>query len=95
MITPPGSVQYSTGGPKKCTLFPAVEVPEHAPTIITMEQQAKVLDAIPYERRGLFLCAATEALRLAELRGGSGGRASRGLHLAGVDRRTRDSTRAK
>jgi integrase len=48
--------------------FPAIEVPEHAPTIITMEQQAKILDAIPYERRGLFLCAATEALRLAELR---------------------------
>jgi hypothetical protein len=48
--------------------FPAVEVPEYAPTIITLEQQAKILDAIPWERRGLFLCVATEALRLGELR---------------------------
>jgi integrase len=48
--------------------FPAFEVPEYAPTIITLEQQAKILDAIPWERRGLFLCAATEALRVGELR---------------------------
>jgi integrase len=48
--------------------FPALEVPEYAPTIITLEQQAKILDAIPWERRGLFLCAATEALRVGELR---------------------------
>jgi len=48
--------------------FPSIEVPEHAPTIITLEQQRKILEAIPWERRGLFLCAATEALRLGELR---------------------------
>lgn len=48
--------------------FPAIEVPEYAPTSITLEQQAKILNAIPWERRGLFLCAATEALRLSELR---------------------------
>ncbi len=48
--------------------FPAFEVPEYAATFITLEQQAKILVAIPYERRGLFLCAATEALRLGELR---------------------------
>ena len=48
--------------------FPAFEVPEYAATFITLEQQAKILEAIPYERRGLFLCAATEALRLGELR---------------------------
>jgi len=48
--------------------FPPIEVPEHAPTIITLEQQQKILNAIPWERRGLFLCAAKEALRLGELR---------------------------
>jgi len=48
--------------------FPAIEVPEYAPTLITMEQQAKILAAIPWERRGLFLCKATEALRLSEAR---------------------------
>ncbi len=48
--------------------FPAIEVPEYAATFITLEQQAKIIEAIPWERRGLFLCAATEALRLAELR---------------------------
>ena len=48
--------------------FPPVEVPEYAPTLITMEQQAKILAAIPLERRGLFLCKATEALRLSEAR---------------------------
>ena len=48
--------------------FPAIEVPEYAATFITLEQQAEILEAIPWERRGLFLCAATEALRLSELR---------------------------
>jgi integrase len=48
--------------------FPAIEVPEYAPRIITVERQAEILNAIPWERRGAFLCAATEALRLSEIR---------------------------
>ncbi len=33
-----------------------------------MEQQTAILEAIPWERRGAFLAAATEALRLGEIR---------------------------
>jgi hypothetical protein len=33
-----------------------------------MDQQAKILELIPWERRGAFLVAATEALRLSEIR---------------------------
>jgi hypothetical protein len=48
--------------------FPTIEVPDYAARIITLAQQVKILEAIPHERRGLFLCAATEALRVGELR---------------------------
>jgi len=48
--------------------FPAIEVPEYAPRIIDIETQARILAAIPWERRGAFLAAATEALRTGELR---------------------------
>jgi integrase len=48
--------------------FPAIEVPDYAPRIITLAQQVKILEAIPWERRGFFLGAATEALRVSELR---------------------------
>ncbi len=48
--------------------FPAIPVPEHAPKVISQEQQAAVLAQIPWERRGLFLAAASEALRMGELR---------------------------
>jgi len=48
--------------------FPTIKVAQHAPRLLTLEQQAKVLAAIPWERRGAFLAAATEALRLSEIR---------------------------
>lgn len=48
--------------------FPVIEVPEYAPRIIGIDDQRRILEAIPWERRGLFLAAATEALRLGELR---------------------------
>jgi site-specific recombinase XerC len=48
--------------------FPAIRVPEHAPIVIDMETQREILDAIPWERRGAFLAAATEALRVGEVR---------------------------
>lgn len=48
--------------------FPPIEVSEYAPRILDMEQQGAVLAAIPWERRGAFLVAATEALRMSEVR---------------------------
>jgi hypothetical protein len=48
--------------------FPAIEVPDYAPRIISVETQARILEAIPWERRGAFLAAATEALRVGEIR---------------------------
>ena len=48
--------------------FPSIETQEYAARRITMEAQARILEAIPWERRGLFLAAATEALRAGELR---------------------------
>jgi integrase len=48
--------------------FPRIDVPEHEPKILDRDQQEAVLKAIPWERRGAFLVAATEALRLSEIR---------------------------
>ncbi len=48
--------------------FPKIRVPEFAPRILDIEQQQRVIAAIPWERRGAFLAAATEALRLSEVR---------------------------
>lgn len=48
--------------------FPAIESADHAPVTVTLEQQRKILEAIKWPRRGIFLCAATEALRVGELR---------------------------
>jgi integrase len=48
--------------------FPKIHVPQHAPRIISTEEQRRILDAIPWERRGAFLVAATEALRVGEVR---------------------------
>jgi len=48
--------------------FPAIKSEEYAPRILTLEQQNAVLAAIPWERRGAFLVAATEALRMSEVR---------------------------
>jgi integrase len=38
--------------------FPTVELDEHVPTIIDVETQDRVLAAIPWERRGIFLALA-------------------------------------
>jgi len=37
--------------------FPEVPVDEYSPTIISVEKQAAVIDAIPWERRGAFMAA--------------------------------------
>lgn len=48
--------------------FEPIKVRRYVPTLISMEDQARILEAIPYERRGAFLVAAYEALRLSEIR---------------------------
>ena len=48
--------------------FPPIEVPEHAPQLVDLDTQRRILEAIPWERRGAFLAAATEALRVGEIR---------------------------
>ena len=48
--------------------FPSIRVRRYVPTIISMDDQAKVLEAIPWDRRGAFLAAAFEVLRLGEIR---------------------------
>jgi integrase len=53
---------------KEVPEFPAIKTEEHAPRIISIDQQRLVLEAIPWERRGAFLVAATEALRMSEIR---------------------------
>ncbi len=52
----------------KVPTFPPIAVPEYAPRIISIEEQRRILDAIPWDRRGAFLAAATEALRVSEVR---------------------------
>ena len=42
------------------------KVPEHQPTIISLETQDLILQAIPEERRGIFLAMALLGLRLGE-----------------------------
>jgi len=48
--------------------FPEIRVPEYAPTVLTFELQARVLEEIPLERRGAFLAAARLGLRPGEIR---------------------------
>lgn len=48
--------------------FPAIQVPRYVPTTITWEQLGAILEEIPWKRRGAFLVAASEALRLSEIR---------------------------
>ncbi|HME73643.1 MAG TPA: hypothetical protein VKM54_27845, partial [Myxococcota bacterium] len=48
--------------------WPAIQVAEHVPRVLTLDQQDLVLEAIQWERRGAFLAAATESLRLSEVR---------------------------
>jgi hypothetical protein len=48
--------------------WPTIEVAEHAPRTASLEEQGRVIEAIPWERRGAFLVAATESLRLSEVR---------------------------
>ena len=53
---------------EKVPTFPPIAVPEYAPRIISIEDQRRILDAIDWPRRGAFLAAATEALRVSEIR---------------------------
>jgi hypothetical protein len=48
--------------------FPVIKIAEHAPRIISIDQQRLVLESIPWRKRGAFLVAATEALRMSEIR---------------------------
>jgi hypothetical protein len=49
--------------------FPVIEVAKPTPTrIISMDEQARILAAIPWPRRGGFLAAAHECMRLSEVR---------------------------
>jgi site-specific recombinase XerC len=47
--------------------FPKVPVPDHRPTLLGAATQARILDAIPWERRGAFL-AACHGVRPGEVR---------------------------
>ena len=48
--------------------FEPIRVRRYVPTIIGMDEQARILAAIPWDRRGAFLAAAFEALRMGEIR---------------------------
>jgi hypothetical protein len=48
--------------------WPAIEVAEHVPRMLTVEAQGLVLEAIPWDLRGAFLAAAYESLRVSEVR---------------------------
>lgn len=48
--------------------FPEIKVPDYAPKTITPETLERVLEAIPWEKRGAFLLAAYEALRISEIK---------------------------
>ena len=48
--------------------FPSITVPRYVPKIVDVDQTWAVVDAIPWERRGFFLAAASEGLRLSEIR---------------------------
>ena len=53
---------------RKVPEFPTVDVPEYLPRIISIEDQAAILAAIPDERRGIFLTLALMGLRPGEAR---------------------------
>jgi site-specific recombinase XerD len=59
---------HRRGAIERVPEFPAIKTEEHAPRILTIDQQRVVLESIPWERRGAFLAAATEALRMSEIR---------------------------
>ena len=46
--------------------FPSIATVEHAPKTITMDRVLRILEAIPWESRGLFLAIAFESLRFSE-----------------------------
>ncbi|HME74064.1 MAG TPA: phage integrase N-terminal SAM-like domain-containing protein, partial [Myxococcota bacterium] len=48
--------------------WPEIEVPEYLPRTVTLDIQMRIMEAIPWARRGAFLAAATESLRLGEVR---------------------------
>jgi integrase len=53
---------------RKSPVFPTVQVPEYVPTIISLGDQERVLEAIPWERRGAFLAMAYLGIRPGEAR---------------------------
>jgi hypothetical protein len=48
--------------------WPEIEVPEYLPRTITLDVQTRIIEAVPWPRRGAFLAAASESLRLGEVR---------------------------
>jgi hypothetical protein len=48
--------------------FPEIESPAPLTRVLTLEQRRKVLDAIPWERRGAFLAASWPLMRPREIR---------------------------
>ncbi len=53
---------------ERAPLFPVVQVPEHLPQVLALEDQARILAAIPALERGAHLVAATMGLRPGEVR---------------------------
>lgn len=48
--------------------FPAIKVPAYAAQIMGLDERERAFEEIPWERRGAFLFAASEGLRLSEFR---------------------------
>jgi len=48
--------------------FPVIKTDRPVTKVLTIEDQRRVLDAIPYELRGAFLAAANHSLRMGEIR---------------------------
>lgn len=48
--------------------FPEIQVPTYLPHTLSLESRARVLDAIPWERRGAFLAASWLLMRPREIR---------------------------
>ena len=48
--------------------FPEVQVPAYAAQIMDLDERERVMAKVPWERRGAFLIASTEGIRLSEFR---------------------------
>lgn len=56
------------GGLERVPLFPVVRLERHAPRVLELEDQVRILEAIPTEERGALLVLATMGLRPGEVR---------------------------